>query len=78
MAILDRTGLLNMESFLLRKQHERDSALGSVIESVSSVPLLIDQQQTDLVLWSRIMQDVDVTQSVSRSIKPMNTGILLT
>lgn len=59
-AILDRIGLLRIDSFLFRSQRYTDQQLGSVVEAVSSTPLLISKQQADVALWRQFSHDLEL------------------
>lgn len=67
MATLDRIGLSQIESFLFRSQRHVDPRLGSVVETVSSTPLMISRRQADVALWRRFTHDLELAsdQTVS-------------
>lgn len=64
-AILDRTGLLRTESFVLRPQRETDANLGPVIESVSCARFSINKEHADTALWERFTHDLGPARSRS-------------
>lgn len=60
---LSRVGLLDAESFLHRTQREIHPQLGSVVETVSSVPLAISKHEADEALQRRFTADAKINSS---------------
>lgn len=60
LATLSRVGLLEAESFLHRTQRQVDPQLGPVLETVSSVPLIISKREADEALLQRFTGDLEI------------------
>lgn len=78
MAILERVGLLNTESFLLRTEYETDVSLGSVIYRISSTCLFSDKDEADAAVWRRFTHDIRPAQGHSvREAQTLGAGSAL-
>lgn len=62
-AILSRVGLLEADSFLYQTQREIDPQLGPVVETVSSVPLVISKHEAEETLWRRFTGDAEINSA---------------